>query len=154
MEGVDRVVNVENLQFADVTLSPADAVNDAPTDLTWTGGSVTENAAEGTVVAQASVVDADEADQHTYSLSDNADGRFEIDPDTGVVTVAAGADLNYEDAQSHEITVIVTDAAGETHEETLTVEVSDVNEAVVVAADEFTTSEDTPLTTDNVLAND
>ncbi len=41
----------------------------------------------------------------TYSLDDNAGGRFTIDANTGVVTVLDGSLLNYEAATSHSITI-------------------------------------------------
>ena len=55
----------------------------------------------------------DPGDTVTYSLTDDAGGRFAIHPTTGVVTVANGALLNYETAASHGITVKATDAAAE-----------------------------------------
>ncbi len=42
----------------------------------------------------------------TFSLSDDAGGRFAIDANTGIVTVADASLLNYEDASSHNITVV------------------------------------------------
>ena len=115
-----------------------DLLNEAPADLTFTGGTVAENSENGTEVARASVVDTDGWDEHTYELSDNADGRFTIDAETGVITVADGSKLDYEDATSHEITVTVTDASGETYEETLTIELSDVDDTAQAANIEVT----------------
>jgi len=103
--------------------------NEAPSDLTFEGGSVNENAAAGTVVATAAVIDADVEDSHSYELVNDADGRFEINAQTGVITVADGADLDHESADAHEVTVRVTDSQGETYEETLDIAVADVNEA-------------------------
>ena len=48
----------------------------------------------------------------TYSLDDNAGGRFAIDGSTGVVTVADGTLLDREVAASHNITVRATSADG------------------------------------------
>ena len=53
-------------------------------------------------------VDPDGTATVTYSLSDNAGGRFTIDASTGVVTVADGSLLNHEAATSHQITVLAT----------------------------------------------
>src|SRR5205814_608003 len=63
----------------------------------------------------------------TYSLSDNAGGRFAIDATTGVVTVANAALLNFEDATSHTITVQASDGAGPTTAQTFTIAVTDVD---------------------------
>ena len=74
-------------------------------------------AQNGTVVGQATVTDADEGDVHTYSLSDDADGRFSIDEKTGEITLTNGASLNANSADGHEVTVKVTDSSGESYEE-------------------------------------
>ena len=116
----------EDFRTDEVTVHVA-PVNDAPTDLTFTGGSVAENAAAGTFVANASVSDVDGNDSHTFELVGDADGRFAIDAD-GNITVAEGADLDHESTGSHEVTVRVTDSGGESIEETLTITVGDVNE--------------------------
>ncbi|MDA8746418.1 DUF642 domain-containing protein, partial [Rubripirellula amarantea] len=61
----------------------------------------------------------------TFSLTDDADGRFEIAASTGEITVATGAILDYEIAASHDIRVQVTDAAGNSYTETMTIAVDD-----------------------------
>ncbi|MEQ8667607.1 MAG: cadherin repeat domain-containing protein, partial [Pirellulales bacterium] len=60
-----------------------------------------------------------------YELTDNADGRFEIDAETGTVTVARGADLDFEDAGKHEVSIKVTDSAGNTREISYVIELED-----------------------------
>ncbi|MEM9352032.1 MAG: cadherin domain-containing protein, partial [Planctomycetota bacterium] len=106
-----------------------------------TTAAVAENSAAGTVVATAAAGDPDAGEAFTYELTDDADGRFEIDPSTGVVTVAAGADLNYEDVDSHTLSVKVTDSAGHEFEEALVVEVTDVVEWAVDAGDDVAVNE-------------
>ena len=64
----------------------------AVTDTDAAANSVAENATGGTVVGvTAFASDADGSDTVSYSLSDDAGGLFQIDPTTGVVTVAPGA---------------------------------------------------------------
>ena len=60
-------------------------------DAVLTGGtaqpniiSVAESAADGTVIGTYQGSDPDVGDTLTYSLVDSANGRFAIDPDTGV----------------------------------------------------------------------
>ena len=49
----------------------------------------------------------------TFSLTDDAGGRFlRFDSSTGEITVADGSLIDYETATSHNVTVEVTDAAG------------------------------------------
>ena len=90
--------------------------------------SVEENATDGTVVATISAVDNDEGDTVSFSLVDDAGGRFTIDETTGVVTVADGSLLNFEADQSHDIIVQVEDNGGLTYQETVTIDLGDVNE--------------------------
>ena len=104
-------------------------VNEAPTDLTLTGGVVAENATNGSTVGTVAAADVDLGDVVSFQLTDDADGRFAIDADSGAITVADASQLNFEDASSHQITVEVTDAAGNTYEESFTINLTDVNEA-------------------------
>ena len=78
----------------------------APTDTNGTANAVAENAANGTAVGiTAAASDADATTNTvTYSLTDDAGGRFAIDANTGVVTVANGSLLNREAAAAHDIT--------------------------------------------------
>ncbi|EMI57701.1 LamG-like jellyroll fold domain-containing protein, partial [Rhodopirellula sallentina] len=65
----------------------------------------------------------------TFSLNDDAGGRFAIDSNTGEITVVDGSLLNHEASVSHNIDVTVSDAAGNSYNETMTVAVDDVSEA-------------------------
>ena len=80
-----------------------------PADDNAAANEVTENATGGTLVGfKAKSTDVGVLDTVTYSLTDDAGGRFAIDA-TGVVTVANGAVLDYEAATSHTITVQASD---------------------------------------------
>ncbi|MGI9509493.1 MAG: FG-GAP-like repeat-containing protein, partial [Geminicoccaceae bacterium] len=91
-------------------------------------GTIVEHASNGTVVATVSGTDPDAGDTLTYSLTDDAGGRFAIDANTGEVTVVDGTLLDYETATSHDVTVRVTDAAGATYDEVFTIDVADAVE--------------------------
>ena len=103
-------------------------MNEQPTDLELAGNSVDENAANGTTVGTVSVTDPDAGDSASYTLTDDAGGRFAIDSATGEITVADGSLLDFESAASHDVTVQVTDAGGLAHTETFTISLGDVNE--------------------------
>ncbi len=128
------------------TINVAD-INEAPTDITF-GTSVAENTSNGTVVDIALAVDPDAGDSHTYALTNDAGGRFTINPTTGQVTVADGSLLDFESATSHDITILTTDSGGLTYTETFTVTVTDENEAPTLSTSPVTGDEDTgiPLT--------
>ncbi|MFN9913370.1 MAG: cadherin repeat domain-containing protein, partial [Pirellulaceae bacterium] len=91
-----------------------------------------ENSANGPSVGTITRSDVDSSDGATYSLVDNAGGRFAINNSSGQVTVADGSLLDYEAATSHDITVRVTDTAGATFDKVMAVSVTDVNEAPVL----------------------
>ncbi|MGR6838576.1 cadherin domain-containing protein [Aliivibrio wodanis] len=118
------VIGVEN---ADDTTTPPEPENNdvgAVTDSDGGANKVSENAAVGDVVnitGQAIDLDGDEV---TYSLSDDADGLFQIDPITGVVTVARDG-LDFESATSHEIVIVATSTDGSSSEETFVIGVKD-----------------------------
>lgn len=81
-----------------------------PADNNSDANEVTENATGDTLVGiTAKSTDVGVLDTVTYSLSDDAGGRFAINATTGVVSVANGAVLDYEAATSHTITVEATD---------------------------------------------
>ncbi len=105
----------------------ASALPPAPPVVTLSGGSIRENVAAGEQVATV-VAKGATGDVFRYSLSNNASGRFAIDAQTGVITVAAGAVLDYESATSHAIEVAVTDAKGVTTKQPFTITVLDVSE--------------------------
>ena len=70
------------------------------TTLDLSGNSVSEGAANGTVVGQAVATDIDTSDTLTYSLVNDGGGRFAIDGNTGTITVADSSLLDFETATS------------------------------------------------------
>ena len=92
---------------------------------------VEENTAAGENVGEP--VEATDAEDValTYSLSGGADmASFEIDEDTGQITVGADTDLNYEsDQRTYEVEVTATDPFGGVGSTMVTIIVRNVNEA-------------------------
>ena len=77
------------------------------------------------MVGALSATDPDAGDSLSYTLLDNAGGRFAISGSNGLV---AGA-LDYVAATSHAVTVLVyPNSAGHTFDQVLTVNVGNVNE--------------------------
>lgn len=91
---------------------------------------IPENVAAGTPVGiTATAFDADGTNNTvTYSLLDNAGGRFVIDAVTGVVTVADAGLLDYEAAASHTITVQAQSSDTSTSTQGFTIQITNVNE--------------------------
>src|SRR4029077_4887614 len=90
-----------------------------PTDIQLSGTSVAENGAAGTMVGSLSATDDDLGEVFTFSLVDDAGGRFAI---AGQNLVVAGT-LDYETASSHNVTVRVTDSTGNTFDKTFAIAV-------------------------------
>jgi hypothetical protein len=101
-------------------------VNQGPTNVLLSGGSVAENSANGALVGTLSAVDPNSGDSHSFTLLNDAGGRFAI---AGNRLVVAGG-LNYEAATSHTVVVRATDAGGLSFDKTLTINVQNVNELV------------------------
>ncbi len=103
-------------------------VNEAPEGITISSNEIEENAANGTVVGQLSTIDPDVGDDHTYTLVDDAGGRFQIVGKE--IQVADGTLLDFETNTNHTITVRTTDSGGLTKDEILSINVTDVVEVI------------------------
>jgi hypothetical protein len=99
------------------------------TDADAAANQVAENSVVGTVVGVTALAsDPDAGDTVSYTLDDDAGGRFAIHPVTGVVTVASGSGLNREVAASHDIVVRGTSSDGSSATAMFTIAVTDVDE--------------------------
>ncbi len=88
---------------------------------------VLENAANGTTAGlTANAIDPDGTDSVSYSLDDDASGRFTIDANTGVVTVNGAIDR--EAAGTYNITVRATSTDTSTVTQVFTITIGDVDE--------------------------
>ncbi len=114
----------------------------APADNNGGVNSVLENAAIGTQVGITAQANNPGGLPVTYSLSDSAGGRFQINAATGVVTVAAALDFETAPGQAYNITVQATDGILTTSQ-SFTIGVVNVNEAPAGADNTITASEDT-----------
>jgi VCBS repeat-containing protein len=118
-------LDFENESFVDVAVQVTDSgglvflqplqievanVDETPTGIEFEGGFVAENSPAGTWVASLSATDPDGADGLTFSLIDDADGRFVIDGTE--IFVADGAILDFEEQTYFTISVEVIDPSG------------------------------------------
>ena len=122
----DYTINVSDIDEFDVG-SIADS--DPKTN------SVNENVANGAVIGTAAFATDDDATNSSvsYSLINDAGGRFAIDSVTGIVTVADGSLLDYEAATSHSFTVRAMSTDGSFTDQAFNTMVIDVNEAPAVS---------------------
>ncbi len=111
------------IDVSDVNESAVGPVTDANGAL----NRVNEGLPSGSLVGvTASAVDADATDTVTYSLVNDAGGRFVIDAATGVVSTTAS--LDYESAASHTIRVVVLSSDGSTSARNFTINVINVDD--------------------------
>ncbi|MBW6525057.1 cadherin domain-containing protein [Sphingomonas sp. RHCKR47] len=103
--------------------------NTAPTDLAIDNAAVIENAAPGTRVG---VVTAQDTGALSYSLTDDAGGRFAVDAATGIVTTRVAFD--FEATPAYTITARATDAGGLFVDKQITVQVIDQNPENVIGS--------------------
>ncbi|RQH43723.1 hemolysin [Okeania hirsuta] len=107
-------------------LPPSTPTNNPPTAVEIDNDTIAENTSNNTVVGNLTTSDPDAGDTHSYQLLDNANGRFALDGDQ--IVVADGSGLDFESDANHNITVRTTDAGGESFEQQLTINVSNVDE--------------------------
>jgi hypothetical protein len=93
------------------------------TDATLAGGEVPADAHNGTVVGTVNPIESEqdrlEGDRVIFALTDNAEGRFAIDPTLGDVSVA---NIDIFDFQTpYNVTVLMTDRVGHTFSKTFTI---------------------------------
>ena len=104
--------------------------------------SVAEDAADGAVVGTVAASDADATapnNQVSFSITAGNDaGNFAIDAASGEITVADGAELDFETTQSFALEVTVVDAGDPQLSGTanITINLEDVNENAPVVADQ------------------
>jgi len=117
---------------------------------------VDENAPIGASVGiQVEGVDNDLGDTVSYSLSNNAGGKFQIDGTTGVITVAAPLDA--ETSALETVTVVATSSDGSSITANYDITINDVNEsAPVVVLGSMSVSENSldGTTVGTLVAND
>lgn len=102
-------------------------INNLPSDQFYTD----ENSSNGSVLGRVSASDPDNSNL-SYSLTDDANGRFSINSSTGEIAVADGSRLNFEVDPQHSITVQVSDGQL-TDTQTYTVQVENIAEAPVIS---------------------
>ncbi|SCY15904.1 calcium-binding protein [Microvirga guangxiensis] len=127
-DGTDKLKNVRFLKFlGDPNTSDDDVIiavrNQNPSSITLSTSSVREDATSESHIGYINGSDPDE-DSLTYSLSNDAGGRFKLN---GTQLLVNGA-FDYESATSHEIVVRAVDKWGGEFFKTITVNVTNVIE--------------------------
>ncbi len=117
---------------------------------------VAENTANGDTVGTVIANDVDASDTQSFTITGgNSSGAFAISS-AGVITVADTTKLNFETTPNFSLTVQVVDAGSLSASNTITIRLTNVNEAPTIAPQSFTIAENTPngVAVGSVLAND
>lgn len=132
-------LNFEDRSGFDITIQSADAgglniqkdytidvlnVNDAPRELSLSASSINEEVVKGIKIANLSVLDDDEGDQHKYTLSGPDASSFQI----VLNELRTGKKFNFEEKSSYNISITVTDSDGASLTEQRTISVNDIND--------------------------
>lgn len=131
-EVVVQTTDAGGLSLERVLVIRVEDVNEAPTGIEISNSVVDEGSSDGAVVGVLSTLDPDAGDSHTYTLLDSAGGRFAIAGNQ--LIVADGAQINFEMNPNYTVTIRTTDAGGLSYEETLTINVNDLNDAPILDA--------------------
>ncbi|MDA8899227.1 cadherin repeat domain-containing protein, partial [Porticoccaceae bacterium] len=111
-----------------VTVAINDLDDTAPTITSGSADNDIDENAGSTVIYSATADDsADVSGGVTFSLAEGHDAALSIDAETGMVMFTGAAD--HEAQSSYSYTVVATDAAGNSSEQTLTLNVNDLDDA-------------------------
>jgi CSLREA domain-containing protein len=105
------------------------AVNDPPIINSITLAPVLENSPVGTAVASVSAMDVDSLAPLSFSLVNDAQGTFKIDPITGLISVKETTNIDFETNSQIVIRIRASDSSGAFVERDLTVLISDIAES-------------------------
>jgi Ca2+-binding RTX toxin-like protein len=132
--GKDTITNVEKFQFADRTLLASELIDKAPTGLSLSTTFFEEN--NPGAFATLSAIDPndpDGVDIYTYTLTNDGKGLFVLEGNT--LRLSSGRMLDYEQAETHQISIIVTDSTGYSFEKVFVINTLDVAEHLNMTVD-------------------
>ncbi|WP_254512713.1 cadherin domain-containing protein [Anatilimnocola floriformis] len=137
-----------NLSASNTVTINVTNVNSAPTIAPQTF-SVAENSANGAAVGTVVANDVDASDSKSFAITaGNSSGAFAINASTGAITVANGSLLNFEATPSYSLTVSVTDGGSLSASATITINLTNVNEApAITSGNAFSVAENTTAVT-------
>ena len=144
-----------NLSVTKSFLLSVNDINDAP-DVAAQAFSVDENQSAGATVGTVLASDSDiPPDTLSYTLTNDAGGRFSINSSSGVVSTTQSLDFEGDAASSYGLTVEVSDGT-DVSSASLTVDVNDINDAPVVGDQTFSVNEESDAITSvgTVFASD
>ena len=111
--------------------------NDAPTDITLSNNSVSENNVSDVTIGTLSATDIDVGDTHTFSFCGGSDdNNFTIDG----ATLKANGVFDYESKSSYSVCIRATDEANATFNKNITITITNVNDNTPIISSSAITS--------------
>ena len=101
-------------------------INYQPSDITIDAAGIVEGAEGGTLVAVITGIDPNPGETLTYSIDNDPSGIFELVGNQ--LFLKEGANIDYEESQTHSVALKVTDTAGNSFVKVFYIEVEDINE--------------------------
>ena len=101
-------------------------INYQPSDITIDAAGIVEGAEGGTLVAVITGIDPNPGETLTYSIDNDPSGIFELVGNQ--LFLKKGANIDYEESQTHSVALKVTDTAGNSFVKVFYIEVEDINE--------------------------
>lgn len=126
-DGTDVLTGVERFTFADRTYVASNVLHWAPTAIMLSSNSISEDATGPTYIGTLSALDADAGDTFTYSVAAGDPSPFEIVD--GDVFLKAGGILDFETNPFVTLQVTAIDSYGLDYTQSLSIAVTDINEA-------------------------
>ena len=108
--------------------------NEAPTNISLSSSSISENVPTGTTIGTLSSTDPDAGDTFTYALVDGGSYPDNSSFSINGSTLRSASVYNYENKSSYSIRVRTTDAGGLTYDKTLTITITNVTISVTASA--------------------
>jgi hypothetical protein len=134
-----------NIDTATITVNIRDVSNEHDPVISDQTFSVNENSISGTSVGTVSAKDNDPDNRLTYKITEgNTENMFELNSDTGELTVGAGNTPDYETVNTYILMVEVSDGTN-TAIARITITVNDLNEEKLTVNDQmFSADENSP----------
>ena len=133
------------------------AVNNAPTDIMLSNSTVTENinSGGGLSVGTLTSVDPDTGDSAAYSIVGGADqAKFTIGGTNSDELILTDGLLDHEIQAVYDVRVSVQDSGGQSYQENLIINVSDLNDLPVITSSNSPNVDENTSTVINVIATD
>ena len=152
-ESADRPIKKVSFTSQYPVLATRTATNNDPEFVSATlSRGIAENASAGDSVGGPITASDADGDRLTYSIPADTT-NFAINAATGRLTVKAGAMLNHDTTPSQDVAVTVTDPSGGNDSTTVTINITDVNEAPAFAAADANTTPPTNPSVEAIVEN-